>query len=442
MDGPFDKATVAGLAEALRLDPTLAGEPERLRRALADLAPDDERGGWLLALAAAAGVPALLGQGLVAEAHARLCDLAACRADAAAAAVEAWARALDGAAEAGEFAADEVAAGGGENWPEGVLAGLDPDAGGAAAGPGEQPGMPTALRVALWPDGGPVLAAVTMQGVFVVDGVQAYGRWRRVADVRAPLSRDAALALETVPGRVAWTDHDGVRVRALRRRGARLVLGEPRVLAVPPDGAQARYPVAVLGQPGGDLSVLWTQDRLHLTLTEDRAWGTRTQPGLVPGACGAGERLNGLHWCLETEQTGWLLCRTDRGRLLAARWDVPLNEAGHWADLEPPAVPVAATLVCVGEVVFAVAATQQGDLLSLDVRGALSGYAGWHSVDRPAQVSAAPPPRVLASGARRDRPALPGWLALAGPGGVWAMPVTRSGDTLECGNPANVWTGE
>ena len=26
MDGPFDKATVTGLAEALRLDPTLAGE--------------------------------------------------------------------------------------------------------------------------------------------------------------------------------------------------------------------------------------------------------------------------------------------------------------------------------------------------------------------------------------------------------------------------------
>ncbi len=47
----------AGLAQALRLDPTLAAEPDRLRRALADLAPFDERGGWLLALGAAAGGP-------------------------------------------------------------------------------------------------------------------------------------------------------------------------------------------------------------------------------------------------------------------------------------------------------------------------------------------------------------------------------------------------
>jgi hypothetical protein len=443
MDGPFDKATVAGLAEALRLDPTLAGEPERLRRALADLAPQDERGGWLLALGAAAGVPALLGRDLIAEAHARLCDLAACRADAAAWTVEAWARALGHEAAGGEFAGDEqVGAGAAGGWPEAMLADLDPDAGGAAPGPAEQPGIPTALRIALWPDGEPVLAAVTMQGVFVVGSVQAYGRWRRVADVRAPLSRDVALALETVPGGVLWTDHDGVRVRALRRHGARLVLGEPRVLAAAPDGVQARYPVAALAQPGGDLSVLWTPDRLNLTLTEDRAWGTGTQPGPVPNACGDGERLNGLHWCLETEQTGWLLCTTDRGRLLAARWDVPLNEAGQWIDLEPPAVPVAAALACVGEVVFAVATTPRGDLLSLDIRGALGGYADWHSLDRPAQVSAAPPPRVLAAGARRDRPGLPGWLALAGPGGVWAVPVTRSGDILVCGNPANVWTGE
>jgi hypothetical protein len=432
MEGSFESATAAALVEALRFDPTLAAEPERLRRALADLAPFDERGGWLLTLGAAAGVPALLERGLAIEARARLCDLTACRPDAATWTVAAWSRALGGSpgdyaltAEA-EPALDEFAL---------ITEGL-------ASGPAESPGLPTALRVALGPDGEPVLVAVTMQGVFIVDGVQAYGRWRRVATVRAPLSRDAALALETTPGHVLWTDHDGVRARMLRRDGTRLVLGEPRVLAVPSDGAQARYPMAALAHPDGDLSVLWTSDRQGLSLTEDRAWGTGPRITPVPGPCADGERLDGLYWSLDTRQTGWLLCRTDRGRLLAARWDVTMNEAGQWHDLEPPATLVAAALAGIGDTVFAVAVTPHGDLLSLDIRATVSGRSEWHSIDRPAQVSAAPPPRVLAAGSRFGRPDLPGWLALSGPGGVWAMPVTRSGDILQCGTPANIWTGE
>lgn len=334
MEGPFEPATVAALAEALRLDPTLVGEPERLRRALADLVPFDERGGWLLALGAAAGVPALVEQGHAAEARARLSDLAACRADAAAWTVGAWSRAVDGEAVDGDV------------LPEGGPAFDDDDSvtADAQSAPVEEPGLPTALCVALGPDGGPVLAAVTMQGVFVVDGLQAHGRWRRVATVRASLSRDVALALETAPGRVLWTDHDGVRVRTLRRDCVRLVLGTPRVLAAPPDGEQVRYPMAALAHPDGDLSVLWTSDRLSLTLTEDRAWDTGTRIAPVSGPCQDGERLGGLHWCLETRQTGWLLCRTDRERLLAARWDATMNEAGQWHDLEPPVAPVAAAL--------------------------------------------------------------------------------------------------
>jgi hypothetical protein len=429
MDGPFEPATAAGLAEALRLDPTLAAEPDRLRRALADLAPFDERGGWLLALGAAAGVPELVERGHVIEARARLSDLTACRADAAAWTVAAWSRALDG------------------EPPDGDLPAGDEDtsyefAAGAESGLAEEPGLPTALRVAVGPDGRPVLAAVTMQGVFVVDGIQAQGRWRRVATVRAPRSRDVALALETAPGRVLWTDHDGVRIRSLRRDGARLVLGEPRVLAAPQGSEQARYPMTALGHPDGDLSVLWTSDRLSMTLTEDRAWGTGTEMAPVPGPCADGERLDGLHWCLDTLQTGWLLCRTDRGRLLAARWDMTMSEAGQWHDLEPPTALTAAALAAVGEVVFAIAITPHGDLLSLDVRAAVSERGEWHSIDRPAQVSAAPPPRVLAVGARYGRPDLDGWLALSGPGGVWAMPVTRRGDILQCGAPAHIWTGE
>jgi hypothetical protein len=431
MEGPFEQDTAAGLTEVLRLDPTLAAEPERLRRALADLVPYDERGGWLLSLGAMAGVPALLEQGHAAEARARLSDLSACRADAAAWTVMAWSRALGSAARDGD-----------ELPPDELTVDESGQVTGPESGPVEEPGAPTALSLALGPDGGPIFAAVTMQGVFVVDGVQAYGRWRRVATVRAPLSRDVALALETLPSRVLWTDHDGVRVRTLRRDGGRLVLGSPRVVAVAPAGAQARYPMTALGHPDGDLSVLWTSDRLSMTLTEDRAWETRARSTPVPAPGESGERLNGLHWCLETPQTGWLLCRTDRERMLAARWDVAMSEASQWHDLKPPVALVATALAGIGGAMFAVAVTPDGDLLSLDIGAALSGRAEWHSIDRPAQVSAGPSPRVLAAAARYRRPDLPGWLGLSGPGGVWAMPVSRSGDILQCGAPAHIWTGE
>lgn len=424
MDEAFDADTAAALAEAVRLDPTLAAEPERLRRALADLAPADERGGWLLTLGAAAGLPGLIERGETAEARARLSDLCACRADAAAWTVAAWTLALNRDL-------------GGDDWstePE-TEPGGEPDE-------AEEPGAPTALSVAVWPGAGPVLGAVTMRGVFVLGAVgePARGRWRRVATVRAPLSRDVALELASRPGLVVWSDHDGVRARALRRDGARLSLGAPRLLAVPPAGEQVRYPVAALGQRGGGLSVLWTADRRNLQLTEVRPAGAADGPVTVPVACDDGERLAGLDWCLETERTGWLLCRTDRGRLLAARWDLTVSGCGTWRAMDPPVQPAAAALATLGGTPFAVVASTTGDLLSLDVRAATAGRAGWHSIDRPQQIRRTPPPRVIAAGAGHDSPEPGGWLALAGGGGAWAMPVTRAGDIIECGSPVPVWT--
>jgi hypothetical protein len=162
----------------------------------------------------------------------------------------------------------------------------------------------------------------------------------------------------------------------------------------------------------------------------------------VPHAWADGEHLDGLDWCLETERTGWLLGRTDRGRLLAARWDLALNEAGRWLDLAPPVPSTAAALACLGGTPFAISATAAGDLLGLDVRVAAAGRGEWHSIDRPAQIRAVPPARTLAAGALHDRPAVPGWLALAGIGGLWAVPVTRSGGLVGCGTPVNIWTSE
>lgn len=429
MHGLFDETTAGALAEALRLDQTLAAEPDRLRRALADLAPTDERGGWLLALGAAAGLPALIERGEAAEAHARLSDLFACRTDAATWTVSAWARALNLDLPDGEWGVATVA---------------DDEADSEPRVPSEEPGQPTALRLTIGPDGGPVLAAVTARGVFVIDRVQApaRGRWRRVAAVRSPLSRDVALALERPAGLVIWTDHEGVRVRTLHLGRARPGLGDARLLAVAPVGGQARYPVAAFGHPDGGLCVLWTSDRVDLAMVEERAWGTHEGAVLIPRACDDGEKLAGLDWCRQTGRTGWLLCRTDRGRLLAARWDLTINECGGWFDLNPPAAPVAAAIACLRAAPVAIAATAGGQLLSVDVGAAADGWAPWHSVDRPEEIRRQPPSRVLAADAPCDRPEDPGWLAIAGNGGVWAMPVSMAGDIIECGDPVRVWTGD
>lgn len=429
MDGPFDTTTAAALAEALQLDPTLAAEPDRLRRALADLAPADERGGWLLTLGAAAGLPTLIEQGEAAEAHARLSDLCACRAEAASWAVSAWARALN--CDLPDYERD-------------LAAGADEESDSEPRAPSEEPGPPAALRISVRPDSGPVMAAVTTKGVFLIDGVQApaQGRWRRVATVRAPLSRDVALVLDSPPGLVVWTDHDGVRVRALRLGGSRPGLGDPRLLAVPAAGEQARYPVTAFEHPDGGLGVLWTSDRVDLAQAEERAWGTVHDAVPIPRACAVGEKLAGLDWCRQTSRLGWLLCRTDHGRLRVARFDLTLDECGRWHDLNPPAAPVAAAIACLSGTPFAIATTAEGQLLSVNVRAAADGLEQWHSIDRPGEIRLQPPASVLAADAVHDQPEDAGWLALVCGGALWVMPVTVAGNIIECGAAVDVWTGK
>lgn len=439
-EGSRDAAT--GLAQALRLDRSLAEDPARLRRALMDLAPFDERGGWLLTLGAAVDAPSLISQGLAAEAHARLADLCGCRRDAADWAVAAWAAALGRDLPAG-FASDDTDPGVGHD-----AAGTD-DADLDDAGQGcqvaEEPGPPTALRIAVWPDGGPALAAVTMRGAFILDGVRvpARGRWRQAATMRTPLSRDVALAIGPVSAQVAWSDHGGVYARSVRKnRSGPPGLGNVRLAARPPDGEQARYPLAVLAS-GWGISVLWTADRRAVRCAEVSEQEIRAGGNPVPLACADGERLTCLDICAETERTAWLACLTDQGRLQVARWDLTLGQWGAWLPLSPPAVPVTAAVACLSGVPVVIVATAAGDLLSTDARTAVEGSQTWHSIDRPAQIREARPVRVLAAGnAPGAFPGEAAWLALSGGDGVWAVPAAWNGQYVACGEPFFVWTGE
>jgi hypothetical protein len=423
------------LGAALRLDPTLAAEPARLRRALADLAPHDERG-WLLALGAALAVPELISQGQAAEAQARLADVCGCRPDAAAWALAAWALALGRDLPDGP----SVPAGGTARGSVGAPEPAGPSADGTLV---EEPGAPSALRVCVWPDGTPAAAVLTMRGVFVLTDVRvpARGRWRRVATVRSPLSRDVALAVDAHRAEVVWTDHDGLHARSLRRNTAGpLSLGGRRLLSTPPAGEQARYPLAALSSGADTLSVVWSADRRDMA----RSWLPAAETALFAAATTAGERLAGLDACAETERTAWLACRTDRGRILVARWDLTVADLGRWLPLDPPAVPVTAAIIGLDGVPVLVAGTAAGELLSLDVRAAAAGEAAWHSIDRPEPVRSAAPARIVAAAATVPQPGpagTTGWLALAGTVGVHAMPVTRRGDIVECGDPIEVWTG-
>lgn len=445
MESPPAGDARAGLIEALRLDVTLAGDPGRLRRALADLAPADERGILLVALGAEVGVPGLLAAGQAAEAHIRLADLCGCRADVARWVVGTWELAAGPGSGAGTGALSA-----GEPPPEEDLCrgtGEGGEPGEDEALPEERPGRPTALRVAVWPDGAPAIAVITLDGVFVLGEAPdaARGRWRRAATPRTPLSRDIALALEEEPGQIVWSDHDGVHARALGRGGGPgpVRLGGPRLLVSPPGGDQARYPLAALGTGAGCLEVVWTANRSDLLLARARDWAARAEESELPAACASGERLTCLDVCAETGRTAWLAALGDRSRVLAAKWDLSLPGFGRWLALSPPAVLVTVAIAVLDGVPVIVGATAAGDLLSLDARAAAAGRESWHSVDRPAPIRQAGPARSLAVGAPgpASGPGRPGWLALACGQEVWAVPVTRSGDVIDCGEPIPVWLG-
>jgi hypothetical protein len=449
--GRLDAAADACLVAALRLDPGLAADPPRLRRALADLAPFDDRGGWLLSLGAAMGAPGLIARGEAAEARSRLADACGCRADVARWVVATWQRALRRTALADKEDAlfldgeipDEVAEDGLDSpAPDSAeLTGVD---GGQLA---EQPGTPTALRLAVWPGGEPALAAITLGGAFVLTDARqpARGRWRRVATVRAPLSRDIALAIAGSPGWVAWSDHDGVRVRTLYQAGAARAasLGGPRLLALAPPGEQARYPLAALAQ-GDDLSVLWTANRQDVTITEVLARSSQPVCAPVQVACPAGARLASLGTCLETERTAWLLSCTDRGGVATAAWELTFGDIGDWRELAPPVAPTSGAIADIGNVPFGIVVTGDGRLLSVDVRAAAHGAEAWHSIDRPAVIQTAAPASVIAAAGPGPRAArgAPAWLALASADGAWVMPLARDGAVVKCGTPIRVWTGD
>ncbi|MBO3737809.1 hypothetical protein [Actinoplanes flavus] len=362
-------AATSALGTALRYDPSLAAEPDRLARALEDLLPGDERTVALLVAAARAGVPELLAGGHAEQARDRLTGYAGLRPDIAGQLLAAW-------------------------------------SGDDTAGSADSPGPPAAVALG----DGPVLALVTGSGVFTGTA----GAWRRVASPPGATSRDVAVA----GGHVLWTGPGGVFARRLPTAADddpsrhRDTGDEPRVVAT---AGQVRYPLAAVCPDGGTVDVFWTPDRVRIEHAALRDWGGASSLAVPPAP--SGERLTALAAAAGSERTVWLAALTEAGTTAYARWDLATG-IGGWTPVAPPAR--LATLTLAGR--WLLAYTVAGHLLAYDLDGARQ----WRSVDHPAGVARfARAPHAIA--ATRDL------LLVAGPSGTWTAPLDSHAEVPRLG---------
>lgn len=321
------------------------------------------------------------------------------------------------------------------------------------------PGPPTAVALGVWPDGTPLPALLSLDGVFVSTDfhVPAAGSWHRLAGPRAPLTRDLAVAVAPDPepgadrdeGRLAWTDGQGIRTVAVSRRrtrprpgtGAGPGFGPIAVTAPAPvpsqstllvpvlGGGEPRFPLAAVSAGSGLLDVLWTTDRRTLLHSAARSRFPADPAVEVPVGLTGPERLRALGAVAESPRTAWLACLTDQGRVLAAGWDLAFGEFGRWAELPAP-VPdlVAIAAVCVSSAPVLLAATGQGHLIGTDLRSAARGDGDWSSVTMPGGWRPGPL-RALAAASGGGRT----WIAVLCDDGAWLVPLGMRGDYLSCG---------
>jgi hypothetical protein len=374
------------LGAALRHDPLLAVEPDRLGRALTDLLPYDEGTVRLLTSAAEAGVPELVRSGRRPEAHDRLTEHLGLRADVADQVVAAW-----------SIACGRPTTPGPAPRPDGDVA--------------ERPGPPTGAALLRTPSGEPLIAVVSGAGVYTAVGGTDHPRWRTVATPPAPTSRDVALAGD----RIVWTGPAGVEARTLTAAGGGVSLGDERLIA-PATALEPRYPLTAFSTDDGRLDVLWTTDRTTVAHTGLRDWEPAA-PVEVPAWPDG--RLTALAADYAGGRDAWLVARSDTGTVAAARWDLSAG-IGRWTPLSPP-VPLSIVTV-VADLAGSPAVlgfTADGHA----VAGHPGGLGGWHSVDMPGRVGRPrrAPQAIAAAGGD------PGWLLVADGADVWLAVLGRAG---------------
>jgi hypothetical protein len=412
---------------ALDYDPTFLSDPVRLRRALCDLLPGDQRSVDLLIRAAELQVPVLVGAGRLQEALDRLLDAGGLRLEVSTWVLAAWLAALEVEAEI----------------PERVDAPLAPPSTTEATPPAVAP-APSAskttepvpfVRVVLAEDRHALLAAATSSGFYVaalaLDTAQP-GSWRALAVPQSPLSRDLVLLRQADgSGRALWTDRTGVEESAIRmakqpapdRAGdVELHLGGPQRLLNVGD-VQTRYPLHAIAADGGDLlDVMWTADRQKLYRSTIRRQGSTSPPVELPPCCYGKERLMALVSVPRSTTDFWLVALTDRGRVLLTRWDARFDHYSDWTSAVAP-VPAMAGVATLAspELATLFAVTAQAKVLSVDIRGSASESWPWRNLGRPDGI---PETNHCTSVAALADAAGDGHLVLVTGGQMWICPVS------------------
>jgi hypothetical protein len=389
-----DQETAAALAELLRTDPSYAGDPERLSRALLDLLPYQPRTVRLLALGAALGVPT----SSPTAALDRLLSDGGLQPD-----VAAW------------ILAHFLAAISGEPFEPSMESLVEP------------PGQPTVVRLGVWPDGQATTAVISATGIYATNTARtarpggAPTLWRRIATPTASPSRDAALVFHSGSATILWSDVDGIHACDLRR-------GESRLLV--PCG-QPRYPLAALAGDQSSLDVLWTTDREALRHSLIRTGLPTPEPKDVSFAGEPGERLKCLDLAQENDRRAWLTILTDHGRLLVAQWDLMIDDISAWSEIAPPTDVTAVSIVQLADRPTVLVCTPAGHLLSIDAGRAFTGEVNWRSVDRPAGLPAPGGAHALSAASSANG----AWLAVSEQASTWLARLAMRGDVPAIGGP-------
>jgi hypothetical protein len=402
------------LQRALTLDSTLCLDPARLRRALRDWLPFDERLVQRIALGADVGAAALVTTGQSAEAVARLADLSGMRPAAAHEVIRAWSDAL----------------GSGPGEPFGTTNGVAAPAVADAPLSGDAPtgvAMVRLLDVAgLW-----VVATGGQDGFYAAcigDEGRVFGSWRQLATPAGPLARDVALTTAGPRAGVAWwSDRLGIYASQLGLdtdpdAGRALHIGPAQRMVETKD---ARYPIAATADQGAS-DVFWSPDRQTVTGVAITAGGSCSEAKPIPTPCHGRERLVGLD-VVRAGTCGWLVALTDAGRVLLSPWDLPTDQHNMWISGAAPLAGVAASAVVVtpAGAVVVVVFSGDGHLFLLRLRREPGEAWPWRSLGIPAGLPGQPAVRSLAAAAMGDGHLL---LAVVTRSGTWSLLIDERGD--------------
>jgi hypothetical protein len=298
---------VQALRRLLRTDPGFADEPRRLARGLLDLLPYDDRAVRLLALGAELGVPALIGDGQLADARRALMDRAGLHPDAAGWVVEAW----------------------------------------RAVGAGERVSDFGAVRLAAWPDGTLLVVTRESRGVFgaTVDG-SGPSHWRLLA----PAAGAGGLAVSAVTERivVAWPQTQGVYALEVHNRDGTLAGDPPEPVTEVRAGLTPDTPFAILAVDESLNHLVWPVDGGRLRRGTWRAWPSDDPDEDLPPV---GATVTALDAGRVSPDAALLVVATDHGRVLATRWDLLGEHVTSWREVALPGAAV--TVAAAGRLLFA-----------------------------------------------------------------------------------------